>query len=45
MEALKNKKIVFLIDCLGYDLRDLKDKDYVNSLIEENKSSYLDYIS
>lgn len=45
MEALKNKKIIFLIDCLGYDLEDLKNKEYINNLIEENKELYFEYIS
>ena len=45
METLKNKKIIFLIDCFGYDSSDLEDSEYVDNLIEENKKLYLDYIS
>ena len=45
MEALKNKKIVFLIDCLWYSIDDLQDKEYIEILIEDNKDLYIDYNS
>ena len=45
MEALKNKKIVFLIDCFWYNLEDLQDSEYIDNLIEDNKNLYIDYNS